>query len=84
MSRITLVGGTTNRFVLEDGTEGYLEVKKDPTDKQTEKGTPIPVVFVPIAVEPAPELDEPGHEVTAGHPDFLRLQAERDAEKAKA
>lgn len=69
MSRIALLGGSTNRFVLEDGTEGYLELKKDPTDAQVEKGTPIGVVFVPDHQEP-PSLDEPGHEVTAGHPDF--------------
>lgn len=70
MSRLTLIGGSTDRFVLPDGTEGYLEVKKDPTEKQAEKGTPIEVVFVPDYREPAPELREPGHEVTAGHPDF--------------
>lgn len=66
MSRITLVGGSTDRFVLADGTQGYLEVKKDPT----EKGTPIAVVFVPDHREPSPELDEPGHEVTVAHPDY--------------
>lgn len=81
MSRITLLGGSTDRFVLADGTEGYLEVKKEPTDKQAEKGTPIAVVFVPDYQEPAPELDEPGHEVTAGHPDFGRVQAEREADR---
>lgn len=70
MSRITLVGGSTDRFVLADGTQGYLEVKKDPTDKQAEKGTPIAVVFVPDYQEPAPELNEPGHEVTVAHPDY--------------
>jgi hypothetical protein len=76
MSRITLLGGSTDRFVLPDGTEGYLEVEKAPTRRQIEKGTPIGVVFVPDYVEPASELDEPGHEVTAGHPDFNRLMAE--------
>lgn len=78
MSRITLVGGSTARFVLDDGTEGYLEVKKDPTGKQVEKGTPIQVVFVPDHQEPAPELSEPGHEVTAGHPDFRQPEARED------
>lgn len=76
MSRITLIGGSTDRFVLADGTEGYLEVKKDPTEKQAEKGTPIEVVFVPDHREPAPELQEPGHEITAGHPDFRQPGAE--------
>lgn len=70
MSRITLLGGSTNRFVLDDGTQGYLEVKKEPTDTQVERGTPIAVVFVPEYVEHSPELDEPGHEVTVGHPDY--------------
>lgn len=70
MSRITLIGGSTDRFVLADGTEGYLEVKKEPTDRQAEKGTPIAVVFVPDYRDPAPELNEPGHEVTVAHPAY--------------
>jgi hypothetical protein len=76
MSRITLIGGSTDRFVLADGTEGYLEVEKEPTKRQAQKGTPIAVSFVPDYREPAPELDEPGHEVTANHPDFRQPEAD--------
>lgn len=62
MSNLTLVGGTTNRFVLEDGTEGRLALKKDPTDKQVEKGTPVAVVFIPDVPADVVVPDEPGRE----------------------
>lgn len=62
MSRITLVGGSTNRFVLEDGTEGYLEVEKALTDAKVKKGTPVAVVFRPDVPEDVEVPDEPGRE----------------------
>lgn len=86
MTRITLVGGSTDRFIV-DGIEGYLEIEKPLTDKQAKGGATVGVVFRADYRAPL-DLDEPGHDVTPGHPDYGRVeadkQAERDAEREKA